>query len=167
MQCGGWTMEWQGKMGDITDGTTIIDGIISTVSKNTKVTYDINGKNGENASVGIVVIGEKPYAEGVGDKEDLSISEEDLLVIENMKKYNIPLVVIMLSGRPLIIDKHINGWDAFLAAWLPGTEGDGVSDILFGDYKPTGKLSYEWPQLSWDGTLSNYPKFNYKSGLTY
>tara|TARA_Y100001970_G_scaffold137457_2_gene169174 strand:- start:2281 stop:4113 length:1833 start_codon:yes stop_codon:yes gene_type:complete len=167
MQCGGWTMEWQGKMGDITDGTTIIDGIISTVSKNTKVTYDINGKNGENASVGIVVIGEKPYAEGVGDKEDLSISEEDLLVIENMKKYNIPLVVIMLSGRPLIINNHIDEWDAFLAAWLPGTEGDGVSDILFGDYKPTGKLSYEWPQLSWDGTLSNYPKFDYKSGLTY
>ena len=171
MQCGGWTMEWQGKMGDITEGTTILEGIKSTVSKNTNITYDINGENGENANIGIVVIGEKPYAEGVGDKEFLYISEEDLLVIENMKKYNIPLVVIMLSGRPLIITDHLKDWDAFLAAWLPGTESSGIADILFGDYKPTGKLSFAWPnsmnQIPLNYKNKNSALFNYEYGLTY
>ena len=171
MQCGGWTMEWQGKMGNITEGTTILEGIQNTVSKNTTVTYDISGKNGENADIGIVVIGEQPYAEGVGDKDDLILSDEDLLVLENMKKYNIPLVIIMLSGRPLIITDHLQDWDALLAAWLPGTEGSGVADILFGNYKPKGKLSFAWPksmsQIPLDYKDDNTPLFNYKYGLTY
>jgi len=172
MQCGGWTMEWQGKMGDITPGTTILDGIISEVSKNTKVTYNIEGKNGDGADVGIVIIGEQPYAEGIGDKENLVLSDEDIAVLNNMQKYNIPIVVIMLSGRPLIITEHIENWDAFLAAWLPGTEGNGISDLLFGDYKPSGKLSFAWPK-SMDQIPLNHrdtsvePLFNYKFGLTY
>ena len=171
MQCGGWTMEWQGKMGNITEGTTILEGIQNTVSKNTTVTYDISGKNGENADIGIVVIGEQPYAEGVGDKDNLILSDEDLLVLENMKKYNIPLVIIMLSGRPLIITDHLQDWDALLAAWLPGTEGSGVADILFGNYKPKGKLSFAWPksmdQIPLDYKDDNTPLFNYEYGLTY
>jgi len=172
MQCGGWTMEWQGKMGDITPGTTILDRIISEVSKNTKVTYNIEGKNGDGADVGIVIIGEQPYAEGIGDKENLVLSDEDIAVLNNMQKYNIPIVVIMLSGRPLIITEHIENWDAFLAAWLPGTEGNGISDLLFGDYKPSGKLSFAWPK-SMDQIPLNHrdtsvePLFNYKFGLTY
>ena len=171
MQCGGWTMEWQGKMGNITEGTTILEGIQNAVSKNTTVTYDTSGKNGENADIGIVVIGEQPYAEGVGDKDDLILSDEDLLVLENMKKYNIPLVIIMLSGRPLIITDHLQDWDALLAAWLPGTEGSGVADILFGNYKPKGKLSFAWPksmdQIPLDYKDDNTPLFNYEYGLTY
>ena len=172
MQCGGWTLEWQGKMGNITEGTTILDGIKSTVSKKTEITYSKDGLGGENAEVGIIVIGEKPYAEGIGDKENLSLSKQDILVIENMKKLNIPLVVIMLSGRPLIVSDEINSWDAFIAAWLPGTEGDGISDILFGDYKPTGKLAFSWPK-SMDQIPHDYksntvkPLFDYKFGLTY
>jgi beta-glucosidase len=172
MQCGGWTMEWQGKLGDITDGTTILEGIKSSVSDGSKVTYDINGQNGQNADVGIIVIGEKPYAEGVGDRENLNLSEEDIATLKNMQKYNYPLIVIMLSGRPLMISDQINNWDAFLAAWLPGTEGDGVSDILFGDYNPTGKLSFSWPNLMSQiphdyQDKKNPPLFDYKYGLNY
>ena len=169
MQCGGWTLEWQGKMGAITEGTTILDGIKSTVSKKTEITYSKDGLGGENAEVGIIVIGEEPYAEGIGDKENLSLSKQDILVIENMKKLNIPLVVVMLSGRPLIVSDEINSWDAFIAAWLPGTEGDGISDILFGNYKPTGKLAFSWPK-SMDQIPHDYksntvkPLFDYKFG---
>ena len=172
MQCGGWTIEWQGKMGNITSGTTILEGIKSEISDNSKVTYSVDGLGGNNADIGIVVIGEKPYAEGIGDNEHLNLSDEDLLVLNNMKQYNIPIVVIMLSGRPLIITDELNDWDAFIAAWLPGTEGNGISDILFGDYKPTGKLSFNWPrninQVPIDYKDSNTNVlFNYKDGLTY
>ena len=171
MQCGGWTMEWQGKMGDITPGTTILDGIISEVSNKTKVTYNIDGKNGDGAEIGIVVIGEQPYAEGIGDKENLSLSDEDIAVLNTMQQYNIPIIVIMLSGRPLIVTEHIDNWDAFLAAWLPGTEGNGISDILFGDYNPSGKLSFAWPksmdQIPLHHTDVSKPLFDYKFGLTY
>jgi len=171
MQCGGWTMEWQGKMGDITPGTTILDGIKSSVSNQTKISYSVDGLNGQNADIGIVVIGEEPYAEGMGDKENLALSTKDLLVLNNMKKYNIPIVVIMLSGRPLIITEELKDWDAFLAAWLPGTEGNGVSDILFGDYSPTGKLSFSWPksmdQIPLDYRDKDKALFDYDYGLTY
>ena len=171
MQCGGWTMEWQGKMGDITPGTTILDGIKSSVSNQTKISYSVDGLNGQNADIGIVVIGEEPYAEGMGDKENLALSTKDLLVLNNMKKYNIPIVVIMLSGRPLIITEELKEWDAFVAAWLPGTEGNGVSDILFGDYSPTGKLSFSWPksmdQIPLDYRDKDKALFDYDYGLTY
>ena len=172
MQCGGWTIEWQGKMGNITKGTTILDGIKSSVSNETIVSYTEDGKNASNADVGIIVIGEKPYAEGMGDNETLELSKDDLMVLENMKSTNIPLVVIMLSGRPLMITEELNNWDAFVAAWLPGTEGDGVSDVIFGDYSPTGKLSFSWPQnisqIPSDYKEPNYnPLFRYNYGLTY
>ena len=121
---------------------------------------------------GIIVIGEKPYAEGMGDNETLKLSKDDLIVLENMKSENIPLVVIMLSGRPLMITEELDNWDAFVAAWLPGTEGDGISDVLFGDYTPTGKLSFSWPrdisQIPSNYTDENYnPLFKFNYGLTY
>ena len=107
----------------------------------------------------------------MGDKENLALSTKDLLVLNNMKKYNIPIVVIMLSGRPLIITEELKDWDAFLAAWLPGTEGNGVSDILFGDYSPTGKLSFSWPksmdQIPLDYRNKDKALFDYDYGLTY
>ena len=88
-----------------------------------------------------------------------------------MKKYNVPLVVIMITGRPLIITEHLNDWDSLLVAWLPGSEGGGVSDILFGDYKPTGKLAFSWPkymdQIPLDFKDKKSPLFNYEFGLTY
>ena len=172
MQCGGWTIEWQGKMGDITEGTTILDGIKSTVSRKTTVSYTKDGSGANGADVGIVVIGEAPYAEGMGDDGELKLSSEDLAVLTEMKSANIPLVVIMLSGRPLIITEHLNDWDAFVAAWLPGTEGDGVSDVIFGNYNPSGKLSFSWPesisQIPSDYKDPNYkPLFKYNYGLKY
>jgi len=119
-----------------------------------------------------VVVGETPYAEGRGDREDLSLSGEDINAIRNMKQAGIPVVVILISGRPMIIDDALDQCDAFVAAWLPGTEGQGVTDILFGDYKPTGKLSFSWPrsmaQIPINVGDANYdPLFKYGFGLTF
>jgi beta-glucosidase len=146
-QCGGWTVAWQGQSGDVTTGgTTILTAIKNTVSSNTKVTYSVNGTGAEGASLGIVVIGERPYAEFFGDNGNLTLPSEDIETFNNMKKAGIPLVVVLISGRPIMINDIIGQSDSFIAAWLPGTEGQGVADVLFGDYKPTGKLSYTWPK---------------------
>jgi beta-glucosidase len=82
-----------------------------------------------------VVIGETPYAEGRGDKEDLGLSAADLAAVTNMKQAGIPFVVVLISGRPMIINEALGQADSFVAAWLPGTEGMGVADVLFGDYR--------------------------------
>ena len=92
------------------------------------------------------VIGEKPYAEMQGDRADLNLDKEDLVVINRLKKKGLPVVVVLLSGRPMIVTDEVDNWDGFVAAWLPGTEGSGVADVLFGDYNPSGKLSYSWPK---------------------
>jgi beta-glucosidase len=120
------------------------------------------------------VIGEQPYAEGVGDRSDLSLSEEDIRTIEALKKRGIPLVVILISGRPMIIQKALRQADSFIAAFLPGTEGQGVADMLFGDYPPKGKLSFSWPKsydqlpLNINGPKERYdPLFPLGYGLSY
>jgi beta-glucosidase len=146
MQCGGWTIEWQGKSGDIQPGTTILQGIQADVSSNTEVEYDLNGEFDGRADIGIVVIGEQPYAEGVGDANDLSLSQADLQTLTNLRAHSKKLVVIILSGRPLIITGQFQVADAWVAAWLPGTEGSGIADVLFGNYPFTGKLPYTWPR---------------------
>ncbi len=172
-QCGGWTITWQGETGNVTTGgTTILSAIQKSVSKNTKVTFSKDGSGAEGANIGIVVVGETPYAEMMGDREDLTLDKEDVAAIENMKKAGIPVVVVLLSGRPMIIDQVWDKCDGFVAAWLPGTEGEGVTDVLFGDYKPTGKLSVSWPrsmaQIPINVGDANYdPLFKYGFGLTY
>ncbi len=172
-QCGGWTIDWQGKSGAITTGgTTILAAIKKTVSANTQVTFSKDGAGAAGASLGVVVIGETPYAEMEGDRSDLALAAEDVQAIAEMKKAGIPVVVVLLSGRPMIINNVLEQADAFVAAWLPGTEGQGVADVLFGDYKPTGKLSYTWPrsmdQLPINVGDKNYdPLFPYGFGLTY
>lgn len=172
-QCGGWTIAWQGQSGDMMPGgTTILKAIQDTVSKKTKVTFSKDGTGAEGADVGIVVIGETPYAEMMGDRHDLSLDKEDIAAIENMKKAGIKVVAVLVSGRPMIIDKALDKCDAFVAAWLPGTEGQGVADVLFGDYKPTGKLSFSWPrsmaQIPINFGDANYdPLFKYGFGLGY
>ena len=172
-QCGGWTIDWQGKSGEVTPGgTTVLKAIQNTVAKSTKVTFAKDGKGAAGADIGIVVIGEAPYAEMQGDREDLSLDKEDVTAVENMKKAGIPVVVILISGRPMTIDKILDKCDAIIAAWLPGTEGQGVADVLFGDYKPTGKLSFSWPrstsQIPMNTGDRNYnPLFKYGFGLTY
>ena len=171
-QCGGWTISWQGKSGaNTTGGTTILKAIQETVSPQTKITYSKEGADAAGADLGIVVIGETPYAEWMGDRQSLELAEEDVAVVEKMKQAGMPLVVILISGRPMIIDKVIDKADAFVAAWLPGTEGRGVTDVLFGDFKFVGKLSFSWPrsmdQIPINVGDSNYnPLFKYGHGLT-
>jgi len=173
-QCGGWTLGWQGDIGNITKGTTILKGIKEAVSSKTKITYSKDGKGAAGADLCIVVIGEseKPYAEWFGDAKTLNIFHEDTDVLEEVKNANIPIVVILITGRPIIVTDQINDWDAFLVAWLPGTEGNGVADVIFGDYKPTGRLSFSWPknpdQIPINIGDKNYdPLFPIGFGLTY
>ncbi len=176
MQSGGWTIEWQGKMGATTTGTTILDAIKKTVSTKTQVTYSANGKfdGTAKADACFAVVGEQPYAEGVGDKADLSLSASDIKLTENMRAVCTKLIVILLSGRPMIVTEQLPQWDAFVAAWLPGTEGQGVADVLFGKKPFSGKLSFTWPrtmaQIPFDfskmGTGEDGPLFPFGFGLT-
>jgi beta-glucosidase len=172
-QCGGWTIDWQGKSGDVMPGvTTILKAIQNTVAKTTKVTFSKDGSGAAGADIGIVVVGETPYAEMLGDRTDLQLAAEDMAAVENMKRAGLPVVVVLLSGRPMIIDGVLDKADAFVAAWLPGSEGQGVADVLFGDYNPTGKLSCSWPRsmaqlpINW-GDKTYDPLFKYGYGLSY
>ncbi len=171
-QCGGWTIEWQGGNGNITTGTTIFDAVTNTVSAGTKVTFSGDAADVGDADVIIVVVGEVPYAEMEGDKDDLSLSKYSKILIENASKSGIPFVVILLSGRPLIITQEIAAANAFIAAWLPGTEAQGIADVLFGDYKPTGKLAFTWPRSNSQipinkGDGKTNPLFPFGYGLSY
>lgn len=172
-QCGGWTIDWQGKSGEVTPGgTTVLAAVRQAVSKSTEVTFSADGSGAAGSDVAVVVIGETPYAEMKGDAKDLSLSKEDIDVIRSVKKAGIPTVVVLISGRPMILGDGLDQADAFIAAWLPGTEGQGISDILFGDYKPTGKLSFTWPrsmtQLPINKGDTDYdPLFPFGYGLSY
>ncbi len=172
-QCGGWTIIWQSKSGNVINGgTTILQAIKNTVSSSTKVTTSTDGSGAEGADVCVVVVGETPYAEMFGDREDLSLAKEDVDAIEKAKASGVPVVVILLSGRPMLIEPSLNSSKAFIVAWLPGTEGQGVADVLFGDFKPVGKLPHSWPknmqQIPINLGDANYdPLFPYGFGLTY
>ena len=171
-QCGGWTISWQGESGPITKGTTIYEAIQVAVNSVTSVTYSKNGSGAKGADVGLVVIGETPYAEMEGDRESLVLDKEDLAAIDRIKKAGVPVVVIIVSGRPLIIADELDKWAGLIAAWLPGSEGRGVADVIFGDYNPTGRLSVSWPrsmeQIPINFGDSDYdPLFEYGFGLSY
>jgi beta-glucosidase len=101
-------------------------------------------KTALKANIGIAVVGEYPYPEGAGDSRNLELSRKDKDLIEKMRKRCNKLVIILISGQPLIITDLIEGWDTVIAAWLPDTEGQGVADVLFSDFPFTGKLSHTW-----------------------
>jgi beta-glucosidase len=171
-QSGGWTIDWQGKSGPITTGGTTILVAIRQAAPNTQVTYSLDGSGAAGADVGVVVIGETPYAEMMGDRADLSLDSADVAAVRTMKSAGIPVVVVLVSGRPMILGDVLSQADAFVAAWLPGTEGEGVADVLFGDYKPTGKLSYSWPRSMAQipinvGDPDYDPLFPFGYGLSY
>jgi beta-glucosidase len=171
-QCGGWTIDWQGKSGPVTTGTTILAALRTAAGSGVQVSHSVDGTGAEGADVGVVVIGETPYAEGFGDRADLGIAPEDVAAVENVKKAGIPVVVVLVSGRPLILGPVLDAADALVAAWLPGSEGQGVADVLFGDYAPTGKLPHSWPQSMGQvpinvGDASYDPLFVFGFGLTY
>ena len=169
MQCGGWTINWQGGQGDITIGTTILDGIKKSVSAETNVIYSEDGQdlNDVDGELAVVVIGEDPYTEFFGDKDNLDLLNDDINTINNLKNKGYKVMVLLISGRPMNIAEHIDDWDGFAAIWLPGSEGDGVSDILFGDFQSTGKLSYPWPIKAEHGANADDKDllFNFGYGL--
>jgi beta-glucosidase len=171
-QCGGWTITWQGASGAITTGTTILQGIRAAVLGGASVTYSRDGSGAAGADAGVVVVGETPYAEGLGDRSDLSLAPEDVAAVRAVARAGVPTVVLVVSGRPLVLDAVLRDADAILAAWLPGTEGQGVADVLFGDFAPTGRLSHSWPRttaqipVNW-GDAGYDPLFPYSHGLTY
>lgn len=171
-QCGGWTISWQGSSGETTPGTTILEAIENTVSTSTLVTFSVDGSGAAGADVGIVVVGETPYAEGSGDRQNLNLDAADVTAITNLHNSGIPVVVILIAGRPMIIEPILDMADAFVAAWLPGTEGQGVADVIFGDYHPTGRLSHTWPRTMDQipinrGDAVYDPLFPYDYGLSY
>jgi beta-glucosidase len=170
-QCGGWTISWQGISGNITRGTTILQGMRKIAATNATIEYSKTGTfTSTPADYSVVVIGETPYAEYFGDRTDLSISKTDVDLVKKMKGYGAPVIVILVSGRPLILEKILHFSDVIIAAWLPGTEGDGVAEVLFGDYQPKGRLSHTWPKSMSQipinfGDTSYSPLYEYGFGI--
>jgi len=172
LQSGGWTIEWQGAPGPITPGTTILEGIRDAAPAGT-VTYSVDGEGTAGHDVALVVVGEQPYAEYLGDRGDaLGLDEFDLATLARVEAAGIPVVVVLVSGRPLVITDQLPRWSALVAAWLPGSEGDGVADVLFGRHAPTGRLPVGWPRASWHlpfdpADPDGQPLFPYGFGLSY
>jgi beta-glucosidase len=165
-QSGGWTISWQGSSGATTPGTTILQGIRATVSPGTTVTYNRDGFGIDGSyKAAVAVVGETPYAEGAGDRPgSMGLDSTDLTVLSRLKAAGVPVVVVLVSGRPLDIAAQLGDWDALVAAWLPGTEGRGVADVLFGDHDPTGTLPVTWmnsasqePINAGDGKVPLFP----------
>lgn len=155
-QNGGWTLDWQGVRGDA-GGTSLLDAVKKVVSPNTHVEYSRLAKfdalkdesgNPLKAEVAIVVIAEPPYAEGNGDRAKLELDSSDISRIETARQVSKRVVVVLYSGRPLVITDALSYADAFVAAWLPGSEGEGITDVLFGDVQFSGKTPYTWPRSS-------------------
>ena len=149
MQCGGWTITWQGSHGPITKGTTILEGIRAAADGKTTVTYAADGKTTgkvEGAFDAVIaVIGESPYAETEGDRSGaVTLRQRDRDVLKEVYRYKCPVIVIMVSGRPMAIGDEYLNWDAFVAAWLLGSEGGGVADVLFGNRDFLGRTPYTW-----------------------
>jgi beta-glucosidase len=186
LQSGGWTLQWQGVPGNDNEGTTILSGIRAAVSSDTRLEFNRDADFSEFkdtdgtpliADVGIVVLAEQPYAEGVGDAADISLNDSEIALLEQTRERSKTTIVILLSGRPRVITEQLPMADAWVAAWLPGTEGGGIADVLFGDFPFTGKTAYSWPRSneqlpininnSADKTGCDAPLFPFGYGLKY
>jgi beta-glucosidase len=153
LQCGGWTIKWQGETTrDLTDGTTILDGLRQAAPAGVRLVYDAAGEfaGEERAGVGLVFLHELPYAEGLGDREDLALSAEQVALIERVHARSERVVVVLVTGRPLLITDHVGLADAWVAAWLPGSEGQAVGDVVFGRVPFAGRLPLNWPRTTSD-----------------
>lgn len=147
-QCGGWTIQWQGGSGAITAGTTVLEAIRQAAGEGTEVTFSLDGSGAEGADAVVAVIGEPPYAEMLGDRADLALDPADVATVERAAAAGPPVVTVLISGRPLVLGAVLDRSAAVVAAWLPGTEGQGVADVLFGDHPPGGRLAFAWPRAS-------------------
>ncbi len=166
LQSGGWTISWQGSRGPITPGTTVLEAIRKAAPR-AKVTHAPDGRVARDAKVAVIVIGEEPYAEMKGDRRDLALDPADVAAVRNAKAAGVPVIVVLFSGRPLILEPILDHLDALIAAWLPGSEGDGIADVLFGVTSPTGKLSVTWPKSMAQVPLNAGGLFDYGFGLSY
>ncbi|MEL6484212.1 MAG: glycoside hydrolase family 3 N-terminal domain-containing protein, partial [Bacteroidota bacterium] len=181
LQSGGWTVNWQGSTESYKGASTILDGI-HHMAKGT-VVYDENAtKVHADADVAIIVVGETPYAESFGDiggemnLYQLHLTEAHQQYVNHYVEQGVKTVVVLISGRPLVTTEQIQKSDAFVAAWLPGSEGDAVAEVLFGEYNFKGKLPHSWPKSEedyqgkygpnlWDESIT--PLFPFWFGLTY
>ncbi|CAN6471398.1 unnamed protein product [Victoria cruziana] len=172
-QCGGWTISWAGSSGRITEGTTILEAIKKAVGEHTEVIYEVfpspETLKDSEFSFAIVVVGEEPYVETGGDDPLLDIPLNGAELIRSVGS-RMPTLVIMISGRPLVVEPLLDYMEGFVAAWLPGTECDGITDVIFGDYEFHGTLSRTWfrstDQLPMNVGDSNYdPLFPFGFGL--
>ncbi|ADD45192.1 glycoside hydrolase family 3 protein [Stackebrandtia nassauensis] len=174
-QMGGWSISWQGSSGDTTEGTTILEGI-REVAPDLEVTHSKDASAPTDGhDTGLVVVGETPYAEGKGDVgvggHDMKLSAADSAAVSKVCGEIETCVVVTVSGRPLEITSQLDQMDALVAAWLPGSEGAGVADTLFGDVGYSGKLPVSWPRSVDDEPINvgdpDYdPLFPYGAGLT-
>ncbi|KAL7174552.1 hypothetical protein ACSBR2_033736 [Camellia fascicularis] len=174
-QCGGWTVEWRGVSGnDLIVGTSILTAVKNTVDPTTQVIYNENPDadfvKSNQFSYAIVAVGEATYVETFGDSMNLTMIDPGPNTIKNVCGA-VKCVVIVISGRPVVIEPYVATMDALVAAWLPGTEGQGIADVLFGDYGFTGKLARTWfktvDQLPMNVGDSHYdPLFPFGFGLT-
>lgn len=180
LQSGGWTVNWQGMTENYAGATTILEGIrkFSTV----ELVYDKDGTGNDDADIAVIVVGETPYAEFFGDiggvmnKYQLTLTEAHQTLIDTYSAKGIKTVVVLISGRPLVVTKQLEQVDAFVTAWLPGSEGVGIAEVLFGEYDFKGKLPHSWPKSEedyqgkygpnfWDGSIE--PLFSIGFGLRY
>ncbi len=172
-QCGGWTITWQGATGDVIPGATSVRTAMEAAVTAPRVLYSVDGANRTGATVAVVVIGETPYSEGMGDRTDLTIaSAQQAQVVTALKAAGLPTVVVLIAGRPMILDPILQSADAIVMAWLPGSEGAGITDVLFGDVRPTGKLPMTWPRAMAQipinmGDATYDPLYPYGHGLTW
>jgi beta-glucosidase len=162
-QTGGWTISWQSG-GDMTQGTTIRAGVSAVANV---------VPSAAEADVAIVILSEGPYAEWRGDVSSIdTLPADDFALLGEARSAGIPVVAIIVSGRPVLISDELADADAWIAAWLPGTEGDGVAEVLFGDHNFTGTLSHSWPRTNEQANVNKDdpgfdPLFPYGHGLTY
>jgi beta-glucosidase len=182
LQSGGWTVNWQGMTESYAGATTILEGIRKISAH--EVLYDPTGAaDSDQVDVAVIFVGETPYAEFMGDiggvmnKYQHTLTEEHQKLIDTYHAKGIKTVVVLISGRPLVVTKQVEQSDAFVAAWFPGSEGDGIAEVLFGDSDFKGKLPHSWPKSVedyegrkygpnfWDNSIQ--PLFPFGFGLTY
>jgi beta-glucosidase len=184
-QSGGWTYSWQGTgntNADFPHGQSIYAGIAEALAVGGgKAELSVSGRFSQKPDVAVVVFGENPYAEFQGDQPTVEYQpgdKTDLALIQRLKAQGVPVVAVFLSGRPLWVNREINAADAFVAAWLPGSEGGGVADVLVRrpdgavNHDFTGKLSFSWPRRADQAPLDHGqpgydPQFAYGYGLSY
>ena len=180
-QTGGWTLDWQGTNNqnkDFPNSITFLDALKEEIgAENVTHVQFLNNVNAEDYDLAIVAYGEQPYAEGVGDRSNLNFSSKrHIAFLELLAENKIPTVSLFFTGRPLWVTKEINLSDAFVVAWLPGTESRGMTDVMVNsdktNYDFTGKLPFSWPKNTFQANLNYYdatsdPLFSYGYGLTY